>query len=151
MRTLVLILLTLPFSSFSQDIPKDSISLAKLLIGNWEEEFYVSVDTSGNRDTFNIKAHNPGLIFGIVVSATSCDEYIAGKEGATDTIAFFGEGPWELEYDDEKTYLTFDCEGMINCGWYELLSISNEWLILKSCSKYEYEGCQHTYFRKRED
>lgn len=143
-RTITILLLLFSLNGISQN--NDYLDLT----GNWYFEYYVNTDSAGNQlDTFFVKSEVVRAYSGLKITENTSDEFWEYWDYPSDSTAYFGAGEWEIyEYNGELK-ISFDCDGMMLCGTYEFVSLENDLLILQSCSKYDYEGCELDHFVRR--
>lgn len=147
MRLLIgLLFILIPFIVKCQI--KDTIQLKKDLIGNWELLYSIDIDSTGKiKDT--IRTNSLGAKISLKITEKMVDE-VWDFSSSKDSIVNFGEGQWMLRYKNKnEVWIDFDCKGMFLCGYYKIVDYKYNKLILKSCSIYEYEGCQLEYLRRR--
>lgn len=146
-RVLTIFFLFASISAYSQEV--DTIRLKKDLLGAWELLYSLDLDTNNVvRDT--IKTDSLRATIGLIIDEKSVDEYWDFWDYPDDSTAFIGKGNWELRYlkKTNEVWIYFDCEGICLCGYHQFISLKDDLLTLKSCSKYDYEGCQLDYLKR---
>ncbi|MGV6861411.1 MAG: hypothetical protein ACWA41_06550 [Putridiphycobacter sp.] len=137
---LLLFLTTLPLISIGQIT--DSTNISKSLQGEWIWDYYINVKPSGAiKDTFWVKRDTLPILFGLKIEEASVAEIAVTTENSIDSMQYMSAGPWEIS----GKYVNFDCDGFIICGHYEIIYILADEIMLKSCSKYEQDGCELTH------
>lgn len=142
-----IIFLVFSLSVFCQNV--DTVKLKKDLIGEWELLYSLDIDTlEVVSDTIKDSLR---VTIGLIINEKYVDEFWNFWDYPDDSTAYIGKGNWEIRYysKEKSIWINFDCESVFLCGYYQFVSLKNDILILKSCSKVEYEGCQLDYFKRK--
>ena len=149
MKTLIL-LMSLTIVSFNavSRIPKIE-KIKKKLEGVWFEDFVLMYDYNLKfEDTLKGGLFQEEVYLGFRIEGNSVEEKSISKENLEIRTTGFSAGPWGIELIKNKVIIRLDCEGVLTCGTYEIISFKRNEMILRSYCKDIACGYYDYYFKR---
>lgn len=131
---------------------QDTVQVRNQLIGNWNLLYEIEIDTNGlHTDTTSYVTHksNPSLC----ITPYTVQEIWTPRNYSQDTITRTEKSNWyfSTDFKPEQLHISFNCNSIFLCGFYELSKITKDSLELKTYWKYEMEFCQKLILYKTDN
>lgn len=149
MKIIILLLGLTSFSYFAVSrVPKIE-KIKRKLEGVWLEDFVLIYDYNLKfEDTLKGGVFQEEVYLGFTIEGNSVEEISISKENLEFRTTGFSAGPWGIELIKNKTIIRLDCEGVLTCGTYEIVSFKRNEMILRSYCKDATCGYYDYYFKR---
>ncbi|MFD1553889.1 hypothetical protein DNU06_17290 [Putridiphycobacter roseus] len=149
MKIIILLIALTSFSYFAVSrVPKIE-KIKKKLDGVWFQDFVLMFDNNLKfEDTLKGGLFQEEAYLGFTIEGNSVEENSISKENLEVRTTGFSSGPWGIELIKNKTIIRLDCEGVLTCGTYEIISFKRNEMILRSFCKDVACGYYDYYFKR---